>query len=686
LNDPSSNLGLQAGCFRKVAESGIGDPGNSYPHAMCWFKDHLYVGTTRLVLTLLYNRYPELRAWSTFPVRTAKKNPYQEFDARGQLWRFHPPTNRWEKLKTADVITGKDELPVPKFQGVRNMVVFQPRGAKAPSMYTLTWSPQTGPGPMLLRTENGTDFEEIPMLGFAVTKYSTFRPLLEFKGRLFTAPTGRTGSANQAGAAIVLESFDPATDPWRETNEENFGDPHNETVFEMVVYNNRLYAGTMNPDGFQLWRTDAEGTPPYKWTRVLTRGAYRGMNNEGVGSLCVFNGSLYIGSVISNGGYDRKHGIGPAAVEIVRLNPDDSWDLVMGEGRVTPDGLKFPVSGLGPGFDKGFNAYLWRMCVHDGWLYAGTFAWSSLLLYAPREKWPAHIQAMMDPERTNTVLNKLGGFDLWRTRDGVFWVPVTRNGFGNSFNWGVRTMVSTDHGLFVGTANPFGPDINVERAAGWQFEPNAKGGLEIWLGAAGGAVPSNVGAQPPVVAKTELPSDCLKERASFIETMIGEFYGSTPDRSVGLWKNGAKDAADACRQLRAEVMSFVAPPETALVSIEELSRGTLALAEAKARMKPGGLFVGADVLSVNPAVPLAVHTAGELAALLGQHGFGDVRVVDVTEATWNLFRQKLKLFLWEKMIDYELDEAMVGDVERALFGSLEPVVGYAIFSARLPKT
>ena len=39
-----------------------------------------------------------------------------------------------------------------------------------------------------------------------------------------------------------------------------------------------------------------------------------------------------------------------------------------------------------------------------------------------------------------------------------------RNGFGNKFNWGIRTLASTPQGLMVGTANPFGPRVAVERA------------------------------------------------------------------------------------------------------------------------------------------------------------------------------------------------------------------------------
>ena len=45
------------------------------------------------------------------------------------------------------------------------------------------------------------------------------------------------------------------------------------------------------------------------------------------------------------------------------------------------------------------------------------------------------------------------GADLWKTEDGIFWEPVTLNGFDNPNNYGFRTMV--EGSLYVGTANPF---------------------------------------------------------------------------------------------------------------------------------------------------------------------------------------------------------------------------------------
>lgn len=48
------------------------------------------------------------------------------------------------------------------------------------------------------------------------------------------------------------------------------------------------------------------------------------------------------------------------------------------------------------------------------------------------------------------------GADLWKTKDGIYWEPVTLNGFDNPRNYGFRTMSKpTDDSLLIGTANPF---------------------------------------------------------------------------------------------------------------------------------------------------------------------------------------------------------------------------------------
>jgi len=47
------------------------------------------------------------------------------------------------------------------------------------------------------------------------------------------------------------------------------------------------------------------------------------------------------------------------------------------------------------------------------------------------------------------------GFDLYATQDGHDFFAVTRNGFGDIFDMGARTLEATPYGLFLGTANAY---------------------------------------------------------------------------------------------------------------------------------------------------------------------------------------------------------------------------------------
>ena len=151
-----------------------------------------------------------------------------------------------------------------------------------------------------------------------------------------------------------------------------------------------------------------------------------------------FRGRLYVGS-------ER---------ELYRVNPDDSWDLVVGTPRKTPDGRKLePLSGFDYGFDSFFNIHMWRMGVHGEYLYIGTQDQST--------RW------RVNPIVAAPLIDKMG-FDLYATPDGRLFTDVSRNGFrnyvdfhnsqpvsepDNIFNRGMRSLISTPHGLFAGSAN-----------------------------------------------------------------------------------------------------------------------------------------------------------------------------------------------------------------------------------------
>ena len=56
---------------------------------------------------------------------------------------------------------------------------------------------------------------------------------------------------------------------------------------------------------------------------------------------------------------------------------------------------------------------------------------------------------------SNAVKDDEWGFEMYKTADGENYTPVTIDGFGDKYNYGGRTLLATDNGLYIGTANPF---------------------------------------------------------------------------------------------------------------------------------------------------------------------------------------------------------------------------------------
>lgn len=474
--------GLSIGNFRRIAAHGFGDGHNSYAYSYAWHAGYLYIGTHRDLLVLARTRFKFDIPTQIWPVEVPEKfNPREQ---GGEIWRYDINADLWERVYKSPVTTGIDGRTVPVAAGFRSMATFQGRSDTCASLYTIPSCGSFGVGPVLLRSSDGSNFEQLgePGLGLGDGSITAYRSMIPFRDRLFMAPAGSRGAdPNLAYQAVIFCSDDPAAGKWHPANVNAFGDPSNYGIYDLCVAGDYLYAGTINiRDGCQLWKTKAEGNPPFHWTKVLDRGADRaGFYNQGVVCLTEFQGSVYFGTGVQNGGYDKVNNIGPAAGEVIRVYPDDTWDIVAGEPRVTRFGLKIPTSGLGAGFDNPFAGYIWRMCQHDGCLYVGTMDSSSMLPFGDPH---SPERRAFDQLTVEQYMRWRGGCELWRTADGDRWSAVTRNGFGNPYNWGIRSLLSTPRGLFVGTANPFGPKVAMRCPEGWRYRDNPQGGVEVWHG------------------------------------------------------------------------------------------------------------------------------------------------------------------------------------------------------------
>lgn len=413
-----------------AAPQGFGDRQNSITWSMAWWKGHLYVGTGRstqcqqvatMAIYLPFVTYPPLEA------DIACASSPQDLSLQAEIWRWTPETATWQRVFQSpnDVpIPGHDGKFVARDIGFRGMTIFtEADGTEAlyvSGVSSRSFNAGVAP-PRILRSTDGETFTAVPqdagtMLGD--TDAVGFRGMTTYKNKLYVIT-----SIGLLGQGFLMESADPASgnDSFKQVS------PEAMTLYEVDTFNGYLYVGTASrTDPFAVLRTDATGPIPYQFTPVLQDGGNREKPSKTVVSLHEFDGRLYVGT-------DR-----PA--ELYRINPDDSWDLVVGEPRVTWTGQKTPLSGMSTGFDWFATQHIWRMETHGGRLYVSTMDSSTRLRVLPFG---------------GLLLGPNIGFDLYSSDDGQTFTEISRNGLGDKFNVGVRNMVSTPYGLFIGSQNHY---------------------------------------------------------------------------------------------------------------------------------------------------------------------------------------------------------------------------------------
>ncbi len=497
-----------AGAFVKIGEGGFGDSANSYSWSVLPFKGDLYVGTNRhhlhsMMEALTYmpgspispDMLPAGLLPDPPPGNSGWFTPGWAEAFQGEIWRYSSD-NKWERVHQSGVSKLPDGRPVPVAYGYRALAEFKGY------LYACgigTWMPPV-PTNSILRSASGDagTWQDVSGIIKATTN---IRAITEWNGKLHVAASVAEGQVPGMGAgAVVFASDDPAATGWTPVSVPGFGG-NNSEIYYLAVFNNHLYASTVNlVTGFEVWKTNgtSDGTGKYIWTPVIRNGFGDTWNQYGM-TMAAFGDHLYLGTAVGIG-MVMKNGkvVGTRPIEIIRIDAADSAELIVGARKASDpiDGgptSRLPLSGMGAGFGNPFNVYAWNMNVYKDCLYVGTFDLSVFVLgalekdpgllrfflsaYASEDLSfpPGIVDAIVNSRLTPQVLELMkklfGGGDLWKSCDGVHWVPVTLNGFGNPLNYGIREVIplQKDGGemaLAIGTANPF------------TGRPN--GGCEVW--------------------------------------------------------------------------------------------------------------------------------------------------------------------------------------------------------------
>ena len=488
---------LTAEDFQQAAPRGFGDRGNSWAQSMVWWHDHLYVGVARQsACTSLFSLWNGIRL-GFGQVLSDALFPYPPNDPglscapdgadlalQAEIWRWEPGTDTWLRVfqSPLDLDNPGEGPPQPPRVGKKLPYEITFRGLTAhtdpdgtEALYafgvnsTVMWS-RSLPPPRILRSTDGLNFVPVPQtpgtfLGDLPFNpdHSSFRSPESFGGKLFVL------SGPIFGQGSLIASADPARgdDAWF------LAAPTSLVFYEMAAFNGWLYVGTLDArHGYSVLKTRAEGVAPYNFITVVPPGAYlTDRPSQSVVSMHEYGGRLYVGTA--------------SFPEVIRINPDDTWDLVVGQPRQVPlaaggSEWKYPLSNLNAGFGHTLNDHVWQINNFSNRLYMGTFNATS--------------GSISDPVNGPLLRHNMGAH-LYQTDDGWHYTAVTTNGFANPsdpdggpYDYGIRTMASTPYGAFLGTANDDHGLAIFRATATASSRPEPPAALEIEAARSGGAL------------------------------------------------------------------------------------------------------------------------------------------------------------------------------------------------------
>jgi hypothetical protein len=536
---------LSAENFEQVAPRGFGDRNNGWAQSMVWWRNHLYVGTARQstctslfalwqFVSLLVNQ-PFADKWLPYPIDDpdlACEPDGADLQLQAEIWRWSPGHDDWQRVFQSPLeldnpgpgepVPPRTGKKLPYEIGIRGLAAHSERN-RTKALYafgvnsTIMWDRSKLPPPRILRSTDGLHFEPISQtpgtfLGDLPFNedHSSFRSPVSFGGKLFVL----SGPVFGQGALIASANPEKGDDAW-------FLASHpGQQFYEIAAFNGWLYLGTFDPaGGYAVVKTRARGEPPYDFVTVVPPGAGLSVRpSRSVVSMDVYDGRLYVGTA--------------TLTEIVRINPDDTWDLVIGPPRSVPSPgggteWKYPTSGLDAGFGHSLNDHAWQMDDPYGYLYIGTYN--------------ASIGSKRDPVHAPLLEHNMGAH-LYRTKDAWYVSAVTTDGFaspddpyGGRFDYGIRTMATTPHGAFFGTANDFYGLAIFRARAGKSSRPDPPARVEIEPTRSGAALLSwqpSPRAGSYQVWRAEIQPVLVRDELNF-ENWNGQFGNKIPDTYVG---------------------------------------------------------------------------------------------------------------------------------------------------------
>lgn len=395
--------------------TGVGDRAQNYAWSAIGYGDWVYIGTCPNAMTqtlnfmgtVLGNKFDKeimtatLNAMFNGAFFTAEEDGG---DPKGILVKVNTKTGEVKLLMSK--ATTNTNVQFRNVVELNGKFYFCGSVNGLPTVYQV--DPATDEYKKVYQSIDQADFYKAYQLGISVG----IRGISTFENKLIISLVGLEG-------AYICESDNPEDpDSFKviATMSDMFNYPayryqdsiYGGSIWDMAAYNGSLYVSicTGTPENkpddntmqsFALIKGDRDNNGKWTWTSVIgdkekdnakyTYGIDPERTRSGAANLCVYDGYLYIGEyndeeialerVLFDQSCDFMNSNLEQSVNLYRMDENEEIKLVVGDAdEMFPDG---GLTGLGSGFDRNENQYIWRMQVYNNKLYVGTFDTSSLL-------------------------------------------------------------------------------------------------------------------------------------------------------------------------------------------------------------------------------------------------------------------------------------------------------------------
>ncbi|MBW1824210.1 MAG: hypothetical protein JRI87_06555 [Deltaproteobacteria bacterium] len=238
---------------------------------------------------------------------------------------------------------------------------------------------------------------------------------------------------------LIIE--DGCAQEWEKVNYNGFGDVDNKSSFPMEIFKDDLYIGLWNDAGVEIWMTP-EGTNA-NWNQMNVNG-FGAPENSHSTSMEVFNDKLYVGVLNEGGGelWLNTDGTSWKQVNIAEFSSDNICVRAMATFAPYEDNKHLYM-----GTDNEEGGQLWMTNNGIDWLLLEDDG------FGDADNTSVYSMGILNSYLYLGTVNQQSGTQIWKTKGGITWAQTNSDGFGYSSNQVSYSMCNFKDYLYVGTVN-----------------------------------------------------------------------------------------------------------------------------------------------------------------------------------------------------------------------------------------